>query len=82
MPGWKEINDSPFVRPDVHDLIAKGFARWVGEKDADGDQAVEFTELGFKALEKSSGVETPISAPGRGRRRAWVTDSAYSTSKW
>lgn len=51
---WKELKSNPFFRPDVHDLIAKGFARWVGEPDDDGDRAVEFTERGLAALQRAA----------------------------
>lgn len=63
--NWKEIAGNPFVKPDVHDLIAKGFARWIGEKDADGDQGVEFTEEGMAVLRKEVAREdAKVSASG------------------
>jgi hypothetical protein len=46
-------------------LIAKGFARWIGEKDADGDQGVEFTEEGMAVLRKEVAREdAKVSASG------------------
>ncbi len=44
-PVWM---NNPFFRPDIHNLVTRGFARWEGDEDADG-RPVGFTE---KALEK------------------------------
>jgi hypothetical protein len=38
----------PVFRPDAWDLVAKGFARWVGEP---GD-VIELTDIGLEAIRK------------------------------
>lgn len=39
---------NPFFRPDVHDTIRRGFARWTGDPGG----PVEFTDAGIQALSK------------------------------
>lgn len=51
-PAVRKWLSNPFVRPDVHRLIADGFAEWVGEKPERGDRAVRFTDKGFEALRR------------------------------
>lgn len=45
---FAKLLGNPVFRPDAWDLVAKGFARWVGEP---GD-VIELTEAGFEAIRK------------------------------
>lgn len=45
---------NPFFRPDVHSLIAEGFARWT----SDVGGSVEFTEKGLATLAASRWVQS------------------------
>jgi hypothetical protein len=47
-PIWSKLYKNPFFKPDVHKLIADGYARWVEVET----QTVEFTEKGFEAMRK------------------------------
>lgn len=43
---FTSINRNPFCRPDVHDLVKRGFAEWVGEPGG----ALRFTQRGVAAM--------------------------------
>ena len=46
---FAKLTSNPFWFPDFHDLVGRGFARWLG----DGDGApVELTAAGFEAIDK------------------------------
>jgi hypothetical protein len=44
---FHSMNGNPFCRPDVHDLVKRGFAEWV-----DPLRVVRFTQAGLAALQK------------------------------
>jgi hypothetical protein len=46
---WNSLNRNPFFRPDFHDLVAAGFARW-GDDTVKGP--LELTELGIESLRR------------------------------
>ena len=41
------LNQNPFFNPDFHDIVAKGFARWV---ETEGKGPLELTPTGIEAL--------------------------------
>ena len=43
---FASLNRNPFCRPDVHDLVKRGFAEWVG----DPGQTLRFTQQGLDVL--------------------------------
>jgi hypothetical protein len=45
---WHSLNANPFFRPDFHELVDAGFARW-GE---DEGKPIELTELGIESLRR------------------------------
>jgi len=48
---------NPFWRPDFHDLVDRGFARWIGEN---ADATVELTDKGFAAIDKHVARVGPV----------------------
>ena len=48
---FHHLQRNPFVpRPDFHGLVVRGFARFVGEPDGNGNMAIEFTTAGIDAM--------------------------------
>ena len=48
------LKANPFLpKPDPRDLVAKGFARFIGDPDADPPAPIEFTEKGYNALRET-----------------------------
>lgn len=43
---WRSWFNNPFISIDMHDLVGRGFARWVGEN------GIEFTEHGLSLMVK------------------------------
>jgi hypothetical protein len=46
---WTSLNRNPFFRPDFHELVALGFARFTTE---DEHAPIEFTEQGLEAMRR------------------------------
>ena len=46
---WASLAQNPFARPDVHRLVADGFAEWTEEGDS---SPIRFTEKGIEALRR------------------------------
>lgn len=45
---WPSLNRNPFFKPDIYELVSKGFARWTEE---DGG-TVAFTDEGLERLRR------------------------------
>ena len=50
---WGSLNRNPFFRPDFHELVAKGFARWT---EAEGKGPIELTPKGIEAMRRWAAI--------------------------
>lgn len=61
---FAKLTQNPFWFPDFHDLVGRGFARWLGENEG---APVELTDAGFAAVDKWVGK---MGEAGRARAAA------------
>lgn len=46
---WKSLSTNPVWFPDFHDLVKRGYARWLGEGSG---APVELTDAGYAAIDQ------------------------------